>query len=596
MRRKKPGEKAEKRSSAGAVKRLLPYYKPYRKTLAFDLVCAAGTTVCELTLPMLVRAITNAAVGGTLTAGLILISGGGYILLRGVDALASYYMSGTGHIMGSKMEHDLRSDLFAHLQKLSFSFFSDAKIGELISRTTSDLFDITEFAHHCPEELFIAGVKIVGAFTILCCVNVPLTLIIFMMLPGIVYCMVRFNRRLKAANREARREMGELTSVIEDSLAGVRVVKSFDGAEKEQRRFERENARYFDVKARFYRLMGQYSGLTRLFDGLMYIITVMAGAFFILGGRINAADLIAYLLYVAALFASIRTIIQFSDQFYKGVSGVERFGEIMDTAPEPPDAPGAIAPERVRGEIRFENVSFSYGENGKTVLSNIDLLIRAGEHVALAGPSGAGKTTFCSLIPRFWLPTGGTIRLDGTDVRAIELAALRRNVGVVEQDVYLFSGTVRENIAFGKDGATEEEIVAAAKNADAYSFIMALPNGFDTYVGERGVKLSGGQKQRISIARVFLKDPAVLILDEATSSLDNESELAIRQALERLAVGRTTLTVAHRLTTIRHADRILVLTEDGVAEEGSHAALMALDGLYAHMYRLYTTEEGEDTV
>ncbi len=579
-----------KKSSLGAVRRLLPYYRPYVGTLVFDLLCAAGTTVCELVLPMLVRRITNSAVAGTLTARLILLSGGIYILLRGLDALTSYYMSGTGHIMGAKMERDLRRDLFAHLQKLSFSYYSDAKVGVLISRITTDLFDITEFAHHCPEEFFIAGVKILGAFVILCGINVPLTLIIFAMLPGMTYCMFRFNRRLKRSNKESRREMGELTAVIEDSLSGIHVVQSFAGEEKEKERFGRGNGRYFGIRSVFYRLMGSFSCLSRLFDGLMYIITVMAGGFFILYGKIDAADLIAYLLYVSALFASIRTIIQFTDQFYKGITGLERFGEIMDTEPEIRDRPDAVALARAKGEIVFENVTFSYRDNDREVLSALDLSIRPGEHVALAGPSGAGKTTLCSLIPRFYEPTAGRILLDGRDVSSLTLESLRRNVGVVEQDVYLFSGTVRENIAYGKDDATEAEIEAAAKNADAYDFIMALPHGFDTYVGERGVKLSGGQKQRISIARVFLKDPAVLILDEATSSLDNESERAIRDSLARLATARTTLPVPHRLTGIRGADRSLVLTENGVAEEGDHDALMKKDGLYARMYRLYATE------
>ena len=336
--------------------------------------------------------------------------------------------------------------------------------------------------------------------------------------------------------------------------------------------------------------MGAYSCLSRLFDGLMYIITVMAGAFFILYGKINAADLIAYLLYVAALFASIRTIIQFTDQFYKGITGLERFGEIMDTEPEIRDKPGAVSIGRAAGGIVFDGVSFSYGEDTKTVLSDLTLTIRQGENVALAGPSGAGKTTLCALIPRFYEPTAGRILLDGRDITDITLDSLRKNIGVVEQDVYLFAGTVRENIAYGRDDATEEEIVAAAKNADAYDFIMELPQGFDTYVGERGVKLSGGQKQRISIARVFLKDPAVLILDEATSALDNESELAVRQSLARLAKGRTTLTVAHRLTTIKNADRILVLTDDGIVEEGSHTDLIAQNGLYARLYHLYATD------
>ena len=592
-----PSEDVRRRLSTGetalAVRRLLPYYKPYVGTVCFDLFCAALTTVCELVLPMLVRRITNAAVDSLLTARLILVSGGIYILLRLLDAAASYFMNSVGHIMGAKIETDLRRDLFGHLQKLSFSYFSDAKVGVLISRLTGDLFDITEFAHHCPEEFFIAGIKIVGAFVILLGINVPLTLILFAMLPGMVLCMIRFNRRMKDANKQVRREMGELSAAAEDSLSGVRVVKAFAGEKKEEAKFAAANGRYYGVKAHFYRLMGAFSCVSRTFDGLMYIITVMVGAFFILGGAINAADLVAYLLYVATLFASIRTIIMFTDQFYKGITGVERFAEVMDTEPEIRDNPGAKPIENARGEISFNDVTFRYGEGQPPVLSHLNLTVKAGEHLALAGPSGVGKTTLCALIPRFWDPDEGSVTLDGTDIRDITLHSLRDRIGVVEQDVFLFSGTVRENIAYGRADATEAEILQAARDADAYDFIMALPEGLDTYVGERGVKLSGGQKQRISIARVFLKNPPVLILDEATSALDNESERAVRGALKRLSAGRTTLTVAHRLTTIKNADRILVLTENGIGESGTHEELLRCGGVYAGLYALYTDDDAE---
>ena len=573
--------------TAGAVKRLLPYYKPYLGTVCFDLFCAALTTVCELVLPILVRRITNSATQGTLTARLIGAMGGVYILLRLVDAAATYYMSSLGHIMGTKIETDLRRDLFGHLQKLSFSFYEDAKVGVLISRLTGDLFDITEFAHHCPEEFFIAAIKIVGAFVILLGINVPLTLIVFAMLPVMVLCMTHFNRRLKESNERVRQEMGELSASAEDSLLGVRVVQSFAREASENEKFDAANKTYYGVKARFYRAMGAFSCTSRLFDGLMYIVTVILGGVFILRGAINAADLIAYLLYVATLFATVRTLVMFADQFYKGITGVERFGEIMDTKPEIVDRPGARVLTGVKGAVEFRDVTFRYTKDAPAVLSHLDLKIRPGEQVALVGPSGAGKTTLCALIPRFYDPAEGVVLVDGEDVRDLKLRSLREQIGVVEQEVFLFSGTVRENIAYGRPEATEAEILAAARAADAYGFISEMPDGLDTYVGERGVRLSGGQKQRISIARVFLKDPPILLLDEATSALDNESERAVQAALARLSEGRTTLTVAHRLTTVRNADRILVLTDTGIAEEGDHDTLMRRGGLYAQMYGLY---------
>ena len=586
-------QKLRKGQTRGAIKRLIPYYKPYRGTMMLDLLCAAMTTVCELVLPLIVRRVTNAATGASgelLTARLILTMGGVYIALRIIDAAAAYYMNSVGHIMGTYIETDLRADLFGHLQKLSVGYFNDAKVGVLMSRITNDMFDITEFAHHCPEEFFIAGVKIVGAFVILCTVNVPLTLIVFALLPGMVYCMYRFNRRLKDSFTQRRRQVGELNAQIEDSLLGVHVVKSFAGEDIENAKFAEGNKGYFNIQRVVYRCMGQFQGVSRLFDGLMYIITVMVGAFFIIWKQINAADLIAYLLYVATLFASIRTILMFAEQFYKGITGIDRFAEIMDTEPDIKDKPGAKVMETPKGEICFDNVTFVYDGTTAEVISGLNLTVKPGENLAVVGPSGAGKTTLCSLIPRFYEPTKGRILIDGEDITDFTQRSLRQNIGVVEQDVYLFSGTVRENIAYGRPGATDEEIEQAAKLADAYDFITALPQGFDSYVGERGIKLSGGQKQRISIARVFLKNPPILILDEATSSLDNESERLVRNSLYKLAQGRTTLTVAHRLTTVKNADRIIVLTENGIEEEGTHAALMEKGGLYAEMYRLYSED------
>ena len=576
--------------SLHAMKRLIPYYKPYVGILIFDLFCASMTTVCELTLPLLVRKITNAATSEpmTLTLQLILTIGGLYILLRCIDAAAMYYMNSRGHIMGTKMETDMRRDMFSHLQKLSFSYYNNAKVGVIMSRITHDLFDVTEFAHHCPEEFFIAFIKIIGSFVILCNINIPLTLMIFAVFPVMVVVMYRFNRRLKNAQKESRRRIGELNATVEDSLLGIHVVKSFAGEEKEEKRFEKGNLSYFDIKARMYRLMGAFHGVSRLFDGIMYILTVIVGSVFILKGKINAADLIAYLMYVTTLFASVRSILQFAEQFYRGITGIERFIEITDTEPDIKDTPGAKELKCSGGEIDFENVTFTYGEGGRDVLSAFSLKIKKGEQLAVVGPSGAGKTTLCALIPRFYEPASGKILIDGTDIKDVTLRSLRSNIGVVEQDVYLFSGSVRENIAYGRDGATDEEIRKAASLAGALDFIEELPNGFDTYVGERGVKLSGGQKQRIAIARVFLKDPPILILDEATSALDNESERLVRDSLSRLAEGRTTVTIAHRLTTVKNCDRIIVLTENGIEEEGTHAELMNRGGIYADMYRLYS--------
>lgn len=582
-------ERLAKGKSLHAVKRLIPYYKPYVGILIFDLFCAAMTTVCELVLPMLIRKITNAATSEpmALTVKLILTAGGLYILLRIIDAAAMYYMNSRGHIMGTKMETDMRRDMFSHLQKLSFSYYNNAKVGVIMSRITHDLFEVTEFAHHCPEEFFIAFIKIIGSFAILCSVNVPLTFMIFAVFPVMVAIMYRFNRRLKDAQKESRRRIGELNATVEDSLLGIHVVKSFAGEEKEEKRFERGNMSYFEIKSRMYKLMGAFHGVSRLFDGIMYILTVIAGSLFILKGKINAADLIAYLMYVTTLFASVRSILQFAEQFYRGITGIERFIEIMDTEPDIKDAPNAKELKCSGGEIVFDNVTFTYGEGGRDILKNFSLTVKKGEQLAVVGPSGAGKTTLCALIPRFYEPVGGKILIDGEDIKDVTLRSLRSNIGVVEQDVYLFSGSVRENIAYGRDGATDEEIRKAALLAGALEFIEELPNGFDTYVGERGVKLSGGQKQRIAIARVFLKDPPILILDEATSALDNESERLVRDSLSRLAEGRTTVTIAHRLTTVKNCDRIIVLTADGIEEEGTHNGLMERGGIYAEMYKLY---------
>lgn len=589
-------DKGEVRSGKiGLLKRFFPYYKKHMGVVAIDLFCAALTTVCELVLPMIVREITGTATEDIkdLTVAFILKMGIIYIVLRIIDTIANYYMANIGHVMGSKIETDMRHDMFEHLQKLSFSYYDNTKVGTLMSRITNDLFDVTEFSHHCPEEFFISGIKIICSFAILCTMSVPLTLIVFSVIPVMIIVLLTFRMRMKKNFKESRRLIGELNSQIEDSLLGIRVVKSFSGEEIEQRKFDAGNTRFLDIKKERYKLFGQFFSATRLFDGIMYIIVVIAGALFMMlpsddPASITAADYVAYLMFVTTLITSVRRIVEFSEQFQNGISGIERFCEVMDTAPDIVDAEGARDIEHVDGNIVFENVSFSYDDNKSNVLCNIDLKVRAGESIALVGPSGCGKTTLCSLIPRFYEVKSGRITIDGTDIKDFTLRSLRNNIGVVQQDVYLFSGSVRENIAYGKKDADEDEIINAAKLAGAHEFIMALPDGYDTYVGERGVKLSGGQKQRISIARLFLKDPPILILDEATSALDNESERLVQESLEHLASGRTTFTIAHRLTTIKNADRILVLTENGIEESGTHCELIEKGGIYGHLYTLYS--------
>ena len=585
-----------KTKRAGLILKFLPYYKPYRGIMVFDLFCAALTTVCELVLPMVVRTITNAASGedlATLTPKLILGIGGMYILLRIIDTAANYFMTSIGHIMGTKIETDMRRDLFSHLQKLSFSYYDNTKVGTLMSRMTTDLFDVTEFAHHCPEEFFIAGVKIIGAFILLCTINVPLTLIIFSVIPLILAFSIFFRRRMRNNFRESRKQIGELNSQIEDSLLGVRVTRSFAREDEEKRKFGDGNLDYLRIKSERYRIMGAFHSSTRLFDGVMYILVVVMGALFMMGignlPTITPPDYIAYLMFVSTLLTSIRRIVEFSEQFQQGISGIERFQEIMETEPEIQDAPNATELCDVKGRVEFCDVSFRYETETKNVLTHLDLTVQPGENIALVGPSGGGKTTLCSLIPRFYEVSSGKILVDGKDIREVTMHSLRNCIGVVAQDVYLFSGSVRENIAYGKVDATDEEIEAAARLAGAHDFIVTLPDGYNTYVGERGVKLSGGQKQRISIARLFLKNPPILILDEATSALDNESERLVQKSLEKLAEGRTTFTIAHRLTTIRNADRILVLTENGIEESGTHQELIAKGGIYSELYALYST-------
>ena len=582
------------KKSKGLIRRFLPYYRRYAKTVAFDLFCASMTTVCELVLPLIVSAITGRATTdlSTLTTSFILKMGGLYLLLRIIDAAANYYMQSVGHIMGSHIETDMRTELFAHLQQLSFHYYSETKVGQIMSRMTSDLFEVTEFSHHCPEEFFIAGIKILASFLILCGMNVPLTLCMFAVLPLMLIATRYFNKRMREVFKARNTQVGEINAQVEDSLLGIRVVKSFANENIEEKKFDEGNQKFLELKKQSYRCMAAFGTSNRVFDGLMYIVVLVLGAFQMKAGRLTAGEFTAYLLYTNTLLNSIRRIVEYTEQFQRGMTGIERFFEIMDAPREITDSPDAKPLGQVKGEVTFDNVGFHYGDDQHDVLHHLNLHVRPGESVALVGPSGSGKTTLCNLIPRFYDVTEGHIRIDGKDIKDVTLPSLRSAIGMVQQEVYLFSGSVYDNIAYGKPGASREEVIAAAKLAGAHDFIAALPQGYDTFVGERGVKLSGGQKQRISIARVFLKNPPILILDEATSALDNESERLVQHSLEKLAKGRTVFTIAHRLTTIRGADTIWVLTEKGVEEQGSHAELMQKDGLYAHLYEMYT-DKGE---
>ncbi len=574
--------------------RFAPYFKKYLWILLLDLFCASLTTLCELVLPLMVRFITERGMNdlASLTTAIILKIGALYILLRIIDTAANYFMANIGHMMGAHIETDMRSDLFAHLQRLSYNFYDSNKIGQLMARITSDLFDVTEFAHHCPEEFWIAGLKIAVSFVILARTNLWLTLIIFSIIPLMLVCSMYFNTRMRRAFKKSRNQTGEINAQVEDSLLGVRVVKSFANEEVEKEKFEEGNGKFLDIKREMYRYMAGFQSTTRAYDGVMYITVVVAGALFMIHGQITPADLMAYLLYVTTLLTSIRRIVEFTEQFQRGMTGIERFIEVMDAPVDILDEPDAEDLTDVKGEITFEHVSFHYADDDHPVLSDLSLTVHPGDSVALVGPSGSGKSTLCNLIPRFYDVTGGRILIDGKDIRKLTLHSLRGQIGVVQQDVYLFAGTVFENIAYGKPGATNAEVVAAAKLAGAHDFISSFEDGYDTYVGERGVRLSGGQKQRISIARVFLKNPPILILDEATSALDNESERIVQQSLEKLARGRTTFTIAHRLTTIRGARLILVLTENGIEEQGSHDELMKRCGIYYQLYSMYGENMG----
>ena len=580
-------------SSSELIRRFWPYLRRYRALLALDLFFAALTTLCDIVLPMIMRRLTNAATGAAdpLTTEIVLRLAAVYVLLRLVDAGASFFMQSQGHIMGVRIETDMRTDAFSHLQRLSDSYYANTKIGQIMGRITNDLFDVTEFSHHCPEEFFITGIKLAASFVILCGTSPLLTALVFACLPLMLFVSVKLNTWLRRAQKAQRVQIGELNAAIEDSLLGQKVVKAFTGERTEEEKFNRGNQEFRRIKTRWYYAMATYGTSNRMFDGLMYTVVILGGGLFLVHGVIGAGDLVAYILYVSTLIATIRRIVDSAEQFQRGMTGIERFIEIMDAPVDIQDAPDAVPLEVTEGRIAFQDVSFEYPDDHNRVLRHLST-IRPGENIALVGPSGGGKTTLCHLVPRFYDVTGGRILIDGQDIRGVTLESLRRAVGIVQQDVYLFSGTVRDNIAYGREHATDAEIREAARMAGAEEFILQLPRGYDSYIGERGVKLSGGQKQRLSIARVFLKNPKILLLDEATSALDNESEILVSRSLDRLAHGRTTLTIAHRLTTIRGADRILVLGRQGIEEEGTHEELLARKGLY---YRLWNglTEEGE---
>lgn len=569
-----------------------PYFKKHKKVLVLDLFCATLTTLCEIVLPMLVREITSIATTdiSKLTLKLILSLAAIYGVLKIVDMAAGYYMIYIGHGMGVKIEKDMREDMFAHLLSAPFSYFDKTKVGQLMSRITSDLFDVVEFAHHCPEEFLIAAIKVIASFIILTAINPLLTVATFIFIPLIFYGTMYFRRQMRTVFKERRVIAGEVNAQTETSLLGIRVVKSFSNEEKEREKFNSRSTEFAEVQKASYRYMARLNSVVRMFDGLMYIVMIILGGYFLMTGKITAADMTAYLLYIGMLIAAIKRIVEFTEQFEKGMTGIERFAEVMEIDPEPGYHEIETLKD-VKGNIEFQNVTFSYEEEKGDVLANLNLSVNQGESIAIVGPSGGGKTTLCSLISRFYELKSGKITIDGMDITKINLASLRQAIGVVQQDVYLFSGTVMENILYGSQNATRQQAIEGAKRAGAHEFITKLPQGYDTYIGERGVMLSGGQKQRISIARIFVKNPPIIVLDEATSALDNESEEYIKRSLSELTRGRTTFTVAHRLSTIRNAHRIIVLTDKGIEQQGTHSELMAQGGIYKKLYELSTNLE-----
>ena len=550
---------------------------------------ATLSAAVALTIPLVVRYVTSTLI--YLPADEIIRQityiGIGLVVLLAIDCYSRFFIGNYGHVMGAKMEYDMRAELFGHMQKLSFSFYDDAKVGQLMSRITSDLFDITELLHHGPENIILSVLKITGAFVILVSINGWLALAAFAVLPFMFAFALILNKKMRRAFRANRVKIADINAQIEDNLSGIRVVKSFANEDIENEKFRVGNDGFLAAKKNSYHYMGSFQAGVGVFTTMIQVSVILVGTVLIAHGRVDMTDLVTFLLYIGVFTDPIRTLVDFTEQFQNGYTGFERFQEIMNIRPDIEDAPDATPIGMVKGGIEFDNVSFQYKDNQENVLNHINLKVPAGAYMALVGSSGAGKTTLCSLIPRFYDVTGGRIMIDGKDIRSVTLKSLRDQIGMVQQDVYLFAGTIFENIQYGKPGATREEVIEAAKNANAHEFIMAFPDGYDTDIGQRGIKLSGGQKQRLSIARVFLKNPPILIFDEATSALDNESEKVVQDSLEKLAKNRTTFVIAHRLTTIQNAEKILVLTEDGIAESGTHEELLAQGGLYEKLYHMH---------
>lgn len=571
------------------LKKLFAYYGPYKYLFYSDLFFAILGAAVTLVIPLIIRYITNEVVyfgpdeakQAVITIGLVLLG------LIALEVFCNYYIAYYGHIMGAKMEADMRKDIFGHYQKLTFAFYDNQKVGHLLSRITSDLFDISELLHHGPEDLVISVIKIIGSFVILLAVNVKLALIMFAFIPVMVIFAFYYNGKMKTAFVHNREKIADINSQIEDSLAGIRVVKSFANENEEMKKFKAGNDNFVNAKKVSYKYMGIYHSGLGAMTTLVTVAVITSGVGMMLSGGVELTDLITFLLYINNFTDPVKKLVSFTEQFQNGYSGFVRFLEILAIAPDIADKPGAASLEHVEGNIEFENVSFHYEDTSEQVLSSINLKVRAGEYIALVGPSGVGKTTLCSLIPRFYEVSEGKVCIDGMDIRDIRLESLRNHIGIVQQDVYLFAGTIMDNIRYGKPEASDEEVVRAAKRANAHDFIMSFPDGYDTDIGQRGVKLSGGQKQRLSIARVFLKNPPILIFDEATSALDNESEQVVQKSLESLAKNRTTFVIAHRLTTIRNAGKILVLTEKGIAEQGTHEELLKQKGIYESLYHMH---------
>ena len=572
----------------GKWKKFLSYYKPYKKMFAADMFFACMGAGVTLVIPLIIRYITNDVIYRELSESLHMILTLTIVMaaLIILECYCNYFIAYYGHIMGAKMEYNMRNEIFAHYQKLSFSFYDNQKVGQLMSRVTNDLFDISELFHHGPEDLVISIIKLIGSFSILLSVNWRLALTAFAIVPVMLAYAFYFNVKMKRAFVKNRARIADINAQIEDNLSGIRVVKSFANEDMEMDKFKAGNDRFVESKKESYKYMGLYHSGLGAFTTLISVIVIATGAVFITKDLITITDLITFLLYINNFTEPIKKLISFTEQFQNGASGYTRFLEILEIHPDIEDAPNALELKNAKGDLTFEYVSFHYEENSETVLSDLNLHVNAGEYIALVGTSGVGKSTLCSLIPRFYDVSGGRILIDGRDIRDFTVKSLRNNIGIVQQDVYLFTGSVMDNIRYGRPDATEAEIVAAAQNANAHEFIMNLPEGYDTNIGQRGIKLSGGQKQRLSIARVFLKNPPILIFDEATSALDNESERVVQESLEKLAKGRTTFVIAHRLSTIRNAQKILVLTENGIAESGTHRELLEKNGIYAELYNM----------